>query len=430
MNIIIVGAGIGGLSAALSLSLSGHSTSLLEQSSSLAEIGAGVQLTPNATRSFWKWGLGPAILSHAVLPSSFNILSLETDTLIGSVDFTAFTEKYGAPYIVIHRTDIHRILHEACVKAGVTIYLGKKVVAYDGEAGSLTLASGEVMEAELIVASDGIHSLARGLLNPGLGGSAGLQKTGWAAYRKMVPVSALQNDKLTEFLAREHSGNCWAGDGKCLMAYLVKGASMLNLVLSHRDNVDTTSWTPDQYDAEISSLFADAGKIPKKLLELSNSGAANYPVEQVTSLQSWASQSGKLVLIGDAAHAMAFYLSMGVSMAVEDAETLAHCLELRGSGGASLEKAMGVFERVRKERAERVRDASKHAGNVLQMGGNGREERDRAIGDDGVGIGGRDGESEEDEFWKSGCRYGIADRRIREWCYGYDVVEEVRKEWS
>ena len=131
--------------------------------------------------------------------------------------------------------------------------------------------------------------------------------------------------------------------------------------------------------------------------------------------------------MGDAAHAMSFFLSMGVSMAVEDAAALTECLSLMESRNASLRVAMGVFERVRKERVEAVRDASLHAGNVLQLPpGEEREERDRALRDGGVEDDGRG----QGKFWVEKTRYGIADRKIRDWCYAYDVVEEVRADWE
>jgi salicylate hydroxylase len=137
-----------------------------------------------------------------------------------------------------------------------------------------------------------------------------------------------------------------------------------------------------------------------------------------------------MVLMGDAAHAMAFYLSMGVSMAVEDAEALAECLRMGEERGEGLGKVMGVFEGVRKGRAESVRDASMHAGDVLQVSGEEVKERDQWIGRDGVVEGGMEGQGEgEEEFWLKELRYGIADRRIREWCYGYDVAEEVKRAW-
>jgi len=429
MQIIVVGAGIGGLSAALALSLSGHTITILESSPALAEVGAGVQLTPNATKAFWKWGLGPSILEHAVLPSSFNIRDLETGKLIRGVEFEGFMERYGGPYVVVHRADIHRILYGACVKAGVRIELGRKVVTYDVEGGRVRVEDGREMSAELVVACDGIHSFARRTLNPSLKyNSNGLEKSGWAAYRKIVPVAALKSNPLTKFLTEDYEGNCWVGENKLVMTYLVKGASLLNIVLSHPDDVDTTEWSPERYDIEIREFYKEAEPRLKAVIELSNPGAQNWPVEQVKNLPRWKSESGRFVLMGDVVHAMPFYLSMGVSMAVEDAETLAECIALKKLTTSSLEKAMAVFEGVRKPRAEAVRDASLHAGDVLQMRkGPEREVRDRAIRDDGVAVGVE--EEEGDDFYVTRTSYGIADRKIRDWCYGYNVAEEVLKQW-
>jgi salicylate hydroxylase len=212
------------------------------------------------------------------------------------------------------------------------------------------------------------------------------------------------------------------------MTYLVKGASLLNIVLSHPDDVDTTEWSPERYDIEIREFYKEAEPRLKAVIELSNPGAQNWPVEQVKNLPRWKSESGRFVLMGDVVHAMPFYLSMGVSMAVEDAETLAECIALKKLTTSSLEKAMAVFEGVRKPRAEAVRDASLHAGDVLQMRkGPEREVRDRAIRDDGVAVGVE--EEEGDDFYVTRTSYGIADRKIRDWCYGYNVAEEVLKRW-
>ena len=423
MRILIVGAGIGGLSSALALSLAGHAVTILESASQLAEVGAGVQLTPNATKAFWKWGLGPDILQYALLPPSFNIRDLVSGELIGGVALKVFMEQYGAPYIVIHRADIHRILHEHAVKAGVKVCLGSKVVKYDVEGGKLWLADGQEMNADLVVACDGIHSFARGVLHNALGGGDGLEKTGWAAYRKMAPVMALKANPLTESLATDHSGNCWIGEEKLVMTYLVQGASNLNIVLSHPDNVDTSDWASEKYDAEIGRLFQDAGEVVNAVLDLSKPGAVNYPVFQTKDLPSWSSKSGKFLLMGDAAHAMAFYLSMGVSMAVEDAETLAECISLKTATEVSLQKAVEIFSNVRKPRAEAVRNASLHAGNIMQLRqGPEQEMRNRSIREDGAPAG---REGEDKDFYVTAISFGIADRRIRDWCYGYDVAQEV-----
>ncbi|PVH69267.1 FAD/NAD(P)-binding domain-containing protein [Cadophora sp. DSE1049] len=431
MEILIIGAGIGGLSTALSLALSNpqNTITILESSPTLAALGAGVQLTPNSTRSFWKWGLGPSILAHSIIPSSFNIRRDTDDSLLSSVPFGDFGERYGAPYVVVHRADIHRILHEACVKAGVRVRLGCRVVGYEVEGGGVTLEGGEEVRADLVVACDGIKSLARSaFLGIGDGDGEGKweEKTGWAAYRCMAPVDKLKANSLTEHLGRDYNCNCWTGDGRVVMTYLVKEAQMLNVVLSHRDDVDTTGWTSEQFKTEIGKTFKDISPSLQALLSVTNPEVQNWPIYQVKTLPKWTSESGKFVLMGDAAHAMAFYLSMGVSMAVEDAETLTECISLMQTRGGGLSHAMSVFEKVRKKRAEAVRDASLHAGNMLQLSkGDKRDARDRALAVDGLieEIG------ERENFYLDKVSYGIGDRNIRDWCYGYDIRKEIEAAW-
>jgi salicylate hydroxylase len=420
MHIIIIGAGIGGLSAGLALAQSGHDVTIFESTSALADVGAGVQIAPNATRWFWKWGLGSDLLNHSSLPERFCIRHGEDGRVLRSVDFEQFPKVYGAPYLVIHRADIHHTLYEHAVRAGVKIVLNNRAVEYGFEDGTVTFNDGTVRQADLIVAMDGINSRARQAFVPETG--RGLERTGWAAYRVMVSVEKLERDPRTADLVAQHVCNCWVGDQKLIMAYMVKGSEWLNVVHSHRDDVNTADWTSIRYQEELKNEYGDWSPEISAILEHASTNIQNWPVEQSLTLTKWTSESGKFVLAGDASHSMAFYLSMGVSMAVEDAAALCECLRLHEKEGLSLKKAMKLFEYVRKERAENVRDASLHAGSVLQMKpGVLREQRDEALRTDG-----KSSLASQCQNFLFRNSYGIADEMIRDWCYGYNVIKALQ----
>ncbi|KAJ4311239.1 hypothetical protein N0V94_008046 [Neodidymelliopsis sp. IMI 364377] len=208
------------------------------------------------------------------------------------------------------------------------------------------------------------------------------------------------------------------------MTYMIRDSGKLNLVLSHPDNINTSTWTRDQYLKELQSFYSTMDPCACRLIDLSRGPITNWPVHQVARLPTSISQSGKFALIGDAAHAMAFYLSMGVSLAIEDAAALAAALDLHTSHptNVSLVQAMRVFEKVRKPRAEKIRDASLHAGAMLHLpAGAERDLRDESARRDCAVEGARRGEDALVE-WVS---YGITDRVVRGLCYGYDVVGEI-----
>lgn len=155
MKIIVVGAGIGGLSAALALSLHSHQVLVLESAPALAEIGAGVQLTPDAIKFFFQWGLKDDILAKAAIPNRFVIHHWRDGEVLREINIRRLEGDYGAPYVVVHRGVLHEILHRHAVRAGAEVRVNSRVGEYDFEAGAVVLKNGHRLEADLVVACDG-----------------------------------------------------------------------------------------------------------------------------------------------------------------------------------------------------------------------------------------------------------------------------------
>ncbi|KAJ5547146.1 hypothetical protein N7494_004731 [Penicillium frequentans] len=386
MQIIIVGAGIAGLSVALALSKSNHEVLVLESAPQLAELGAGVQMTPQAIKYLFSWGLKEDLLADCITPEKILFKDSKDSALIGALDMTTFEDEFCAPYIVIHRASLHHILHRHAVQAGARIRLDATVTRYDFENGSVELKGGEMLSADLVVGADGIYflvvfldsaendlginSFARSQL---LGSSdPGTQPTGWAALRMMAETSKIKANPITASLVDldTYNSNFWIAPDKSCMTYWIKDASMLNIVLSHRDDIDMRNLTYEEHKEFVDDLFKDFDLPVRELINLAIPKIVNYPVYAVPPLPHWVHPSGRFTLIGDAAHAMAFYMSMGVSLAVEDAVSLEvaldHARELK-TGQAGLEHALSVFEDVRKRRTERVQKASLRAGDSYHV---------------------------------------------------------------
>ncbi|KAL2007067.1 hypothetical protein VTN00DRAFT_8505 [Thermoascus crustaceus] len=208
LDIAIVGAGIASLSAAIPLAQKGHYITVYESAPELSEIGAGVQMTPNAIRLWYSWGLGPDLLKNAALPTGLNVRRWRDGEMLSYTGLTPdFEQKFGAPYFVIHRAHIHGVLYEHALKAGVRVQVGCRVIDYDYDAPCVTLAQGERIQADLVVAVDGINSFARSHF---MGSEAsGPRRVSTAAYRLIVEVEDLKADPTTAWIVSSPNLDIW-----------------------------------------------------------------------------------------------------------------------------------------------------------------------------------------------------------------------------
>lgn len=157
MKIIIVGAGIAGLSLAIALGQSRHQITILDAASQLTELGAGVQLTPQAIRYLFKWGLKDDLLAESIIPENLHVWDGQGGNLLGTVRIKEMGTQYGAPYIVVHRAVLHAILHRHAVRTGAQLLLSNDVVEYEFANGAVQLRNGQRLTADLVVAADGAY---------------------------------------------------------------------------------------------------------------------------------------------------------------------------------------------------------------------------------------------------------------------------------
>ncbi|KAH8818381.1 hypothetical protein F5882DRAFT_512666 [Hyaloscypha sp. PMI_1271] len=355
LNVIVVGAGLGGLGAAISILLAGHDVLVLESASEIAEVGAGIQILPNSSRVLQSWGMRAALSLHATRPKQVNMRGWRGN-LISSMNFQDSASNYpGTFYWDFHRASLHQCLLDRAIELGAAVQCNSRVVdvriCRDGERVWAVLESGREIEADLVVGADGINSKLREVM---LGREDPAVPTGDLAYRLLLSTSEMMKDPELACLVTDPQVNYWLGPDMHAVNYVLKGGKLFNMVLLVPDDMPAGASTLEGNVEEMRALFKDWDPRIPKLLSMCES-VFKWRLCIREGLDSWSHASGAFTLLGDAVHATLPYLASGAGMSLEDGAVLGECLS-RITSKVSVEKQMAlrVYEHCRKGRTEMV----------------------------------------------------------------------------
>ncbi|KJZ79729.1 hypothetical protein HIM_01198 [Hirsutella minnesotensis 3608] len=264
LHLVVIGAGLAGLAAAVSMRLEGHQVTVLEKSSELQEVGAGLQVTPNATRLLHHWGVFEELSLKAAVPSYLAVRRYDGTRLLAYDDHFQddIHERYGSPFWDLHRADVQSALATRAKDLGVNIRLGDEVV--DVDLGNLTVTTidGGVIRGDVIIGADGLWSRSRNLVSEN---QAQPQPTGDLAYRIIIEANDVQDPELKRMITSP-SVNFWIGPNSHAVGYSVRRGNTYNLVLLTRDDLpDHVVRQAGDID-EMRALFAAWDPILCKLL--------------------------------------------------------------------------------------------------------------------------------------------------------------------
>ena len=369
-DILVVGGGIGGLTAGLALTRAGHRVLVLEKAAQFAELGAGLQLAPNATRVLAGLGVLGRVLEAGVRPRRLLLRSALTARELTALDLgEPFRARYGAPYVVMHRSDLLAILYEACREAGVGLQAGKDVLVVTGDDGAAIAtaecADGTSYQAAVLVAADGLHSGVRALFS-----ADRPVCSGFAAYRGTARIDEVTaRSELDEVVA-------WIGPGLHFVQYPLRAGQIYNQVAVFRSpgyaadpGLADGEWGgPGELDEAFRPCCAQVREATGFLWR-----DRWWPMYDREPLADWT--RGRITLLGDAAHPMLQYLAQGACQAIEDAAALARVLAAC-PGPQLIGKALAGYQAERAPHAARVQRTARTWGDIWHVDGIGALLRD------------------------------------------------------
>lgn len=354
-HVLVAGGGIGGLAAALALVRQGHDVTVLEQAAEIGEIGAGIQLGPNAFAAFDALGVGEQARGRAVYTDEMVMHDAVDESLVGRIPVgEAFRKRFGNPYAVIHRADVHLSLLEGAQASGrVRVLTATKVehVAQDEGGVTVTDTQGRVHRGAALVGADGVRSVVR---QQYVGDAA--RVSGHVVYRAVVEREDFPAD------LRWNAASIWVGPNCHLVHYPLRGGEQYNVVVTFHSR-EPEQWSVSEGSAEeVQSYFQ--GIVPKarQLIDLPKSWK-RWATADRDPIERWS--FGRVTLLGDAAHPMLQYLAQGACMALEDAVTLGAAVEAEGD----IERAFQRYQRSRVARTARVVLSAREMGRIYHAKG-------------------------------------------------------------
>jgi salicylate hydroxylase len=350
VEIAVVGAGIGGLAAALALAGAGLAPRVLEARDLAGETGAGIQLSPNGVRVLHALGLREGLAAIGHRPEAIQLRDARSGRLIAFRPLgRSSEERYGAPYYDVHRPALFRLLRDAVTGRGIPLETGARCTGFEEHADGVRvqLATGS-LDAALLVGADGIHSRVR----EGLLGADDARFTGNVAYRAVVPAEAVPPS------LRRPLVTAWLGPARHLVHYPLGDGGDVNVVaVVERDDWREESWTAAATGEELASAFRDWHPALRELLA-AVATPWKWALHDRPPLPRWSSE--RVTLLGDACHPMVPFLAQGACMALEDAWTLARLLEDRDEETPAA--ALDRYQRLRRPRTARVQREARQQG--------------------------------------------------------------------
>jgi salicylate hydroxylase len=346
LRIAVIGAGIGGLTAALSLRQTGFDVDVYEQAPELTEIGGGINMGPNAARILYRLGLGQGLDRDAVRPVGSHRRRWDDGRTLQRAGLNPQCEQlYGAPHLTVHRADLLAII--AAAFPSQHVHLGHRLVglADRGDHVDAWFDNGERIGADILIGADGIHSAVRAALF----GAEEPRFAGCVAYRGLVPVERIAD------LDLERGNQSWLGQGAHLVHYFVSGGRLLNFVgWTEHDIWNREDWTDRAMIARALSAFEGWHPQVRRIIAEAET-CFIWALFDRDPLPRWS--IGRVTLLGDACHPMYPFMAQGAAQAIEDGAALA--ARLAADRGGNLAAALTGYEALRLPRVTRLQEMSR-----------------------------------------------------------------------
>ena len=356
LPVLVAGGGIGGLAAALALVRQGFRVKVMEQAAELGEIGAGMQLGPNAFHAFDALGVGEQARKRAVYTDFMVMHDAIDEYQVGKIPTgEAFRQRFGNPYAVIHRADAHTSLLEGVQASGhIEFVTSTRVASVAQDAGGVTVHDqhGNTHRGRALIGADGVKSVVRQQF---VGDEA--RVTGHVVYRAVVDKADFPED------LRWNAASIWVGPHCHLVHYPLRGGEQYNVVVTFHSR-DTEEWgVTEGSQAEVQSYFQGLCPKARQLIDLPKSWK-RWATADREPIGQWS--FGRVTLLGDAAHPTTQYMAQGACMAIEDAVTLGEALRVHGN---DIEKAFDLYQRSRVARTARIVLSSREMGRIYHAKG-------------------------------------------------------------